>query len=158
MKAAERWTEYTKRLPPLVVDIHVRIQNQTGAHPTQWDKTGVVIEVRQFDQYIVRDDGSGRITIRNRKFLKKYIQCTPRHTINDDLQRITKPPFQPTTAHLPKSAYKPSQQPTPSHNPPNTTPITQDHPVRDITTYPNPTTSRSCRPSTIQTCESTRTS
>lgn len=50
MKAAERWTEHTKRLPPLMVSDHVRIQNQTGPHPSEWDKTGVVIEVRQFDQ------------------------------------------------------------------------------------------------------------
>lgn len=73
MKAAERWSEHTKILPPLAVGNHVRIQNQTGPYPTKWDKTGVVIEVRQFDQYVVRVDGSGRMTTRNRKFLKKYI-------------------------------------------------------------------------------------
>jgi len=73
MKAAERWSEDTKRLPPLAVGNHVRIQNQTGPYPTKWDKTGVVIEVHQFDQYVVRVDGSGRMTTRNRKFLKKYI-------------------------------------------------------------------------------------
>ena len=52
MRAAERWTEHTRRLPPLIVGDHVRIQNQTGTHPTKWDKTGLVIEVRQFDHYI----------------------------------------------------------------------------------------------------------
>ena len=73
MKAAERWSKHTKRLPPLAVSNHVRIQNQTGPHPMKWDKTGIVIEVRQFDRYVVRVDGSGRITIRNRKFLRKYL-------------------------------------------------------------------------------------
>ena len=68
MKAAERWSEHTKRLPPLAVGNHVRIQNQTGPYPTKWDKTGVVVEVRQFDQYVIRIDGSGRMTTRNRKF------------------------------------------------------------------------------------------
>ena len=68
MKAAERWFEHTKTLPPLAVGNHVRIQNQTGPYPTKWDKTGVVIEVRQFDQYVVRIDGSGRMTTRNCKF------------------------------------------------------------------------------------------
>ncbi|KAL9987034.1 hypothetical protein ACROYT_G001269 [Oculina patagonica] len=62
MTAAERWTEHTKRLPPLAVGNHIRNQNQTGLYPTKWDKTGVVIEVRQFDQYVVRVDGSGRMT------------------------------------------------------------------------------------------------
>ncbi|KAG0715806.1 hypothetical protein GWK47_011103 [Chionoecetes opilio] len=65
MTMAERWTEHTKRLPPLKVGNHVRLQNQTGPRPTRWDKTGVVVEVRQFDQYVVRVDGSGRVTLRN---------------------------------------------------------------------------------------------
>ncbi|XP_034027340.1 GRIP1-associated protein 1 [Thalassophryne amazonica] len=33
------------------VSDHVRIQNQTGPHPTKWDKTGIVIEVRQFNHW-----------------------------------------------------------------------------------------------------------
>ena len=77
MRAAERWTEHTKRLPPLKVGDLVRIQNQTGPYPLKWDKTGTVIEVRQFDQYVVKVDGSGRVTLRNRKFLRKYL---PFHT------------------------------------------------------------------------------
>ena len=56
----------------LSVGDHVRIQNQVGNHPRKWDKTGIVIEVCQYHQYVVRVDGSGRITIRNRKFLRKY--------------------------------------------------------------------------------------
>ena len=59
MRAAEHWTEH--------------IQNQTGPHPLKWDKTGTVIEVQQFDQYTVRVDGSGWVTLRNRKFLRKYL-------------------------------------------------------------------------------------
>ncbi|RUS76710.1 hypothetical protein EGW08_015537 [Elysia chlorotica] len=72
MRAAERLSEHTRPLPPLVVGDTVRIQNQTGPNPTKWDKTGIVIEVRQFDQYAIRVDGSGRVTLRNRKFLRKY--------------------------------------------------------------------------------------
>ena len=54
MRDFERWSEHTRRLAPLKVGDNVRIQNQTGPYPTKWDKTGVVIEVRQFDQYMVR--------------------------------------------------------------------------------------------------------
>ena len=68
----ERWKEHTRLLPPLSVGDHVRIQNQVGNHPNKWDKTGIVIEVRQYHQYVIRVDGSGRITIRNRKFLRKF--------------------------------------------------------------------------------------
>ncbi|CAB4039373.1 translation initiation factor IF-2-like [Paramuricea clavata] len=90
MQASERWSEHTKRLPPLKVGDHVHIQNQTGPHPTKWDKTGVIVEVRQFDQYIVRVDGSGRVTMRNRKFLRQYVPVgilPPHHTIMDDLRQ-----------------------------------------------------------------------
>ena len=78
MRAAERLSEHTRPLPPLVVSDCVRVQNQTGPHPTKWDKTGVVVEVRQFDQYVVRVDGSGRVTLRNRRFLRKYLPVVPR--------------------------------------------------------------------------------
>ena len=73
MKCAERLNEHTRSLPPLIVGDQVRIQNQIGPQPLKWDKTGTVIEVRQHDQYVIRVDGSRRVTIRNRKFLRKYI-------------------------------------------------------------------------------------
>ena len=87
MKAAERWGEHTQRLPPLTVGDRVRVQNQTGLHPRKWDKTGRVIEVRQYDQYVIRIDGSGRATLRNRKFLRKYIPVYPNPAPVDDFQR-----------------------------------------------------------------------
>ena len=71
----EKWSEHTKPLPPLQVGDRVRIQNQTGLHPNKWDRTGTVIEVRQFHQYLIRVDGSGRQTLRNRKFLRKFVPC-----------------------------------------------------------------------------------
>ena len=68
-RAEERLLEHTRKLPPLVVGDLVRIQNQVGRFPNKWDKTGRVVEVRQYDQYVVRSDSSGRLTVRNRKFL-----------------------------------------------------------------------------------------
>ena len=77
-RISERLEEHTRHLPPLRVSDNVRIQNQTGPNPTKWDKTGIVIEVRQFDQYIVRVDGSGRVTLRNRKFVRKFLAVVHR--------------------------------------------------------------------------------
>ncbi|KAK3097883.1 hypothetical protein FSP39_014138 [Pinctada imbricata] len=88
MREAERWTEHTKCLPPFSVGDTVRIQNQTRPCPLRWNKTGTIIEVRQFDQYVVKVDGSGRVTLRNRKFLKKYVSVKPSEptvTIDQDL-------------------------------------------------------------------------
>ena len=72
MKVSENLSEHTRCLPPLKVGDRVRLQNQTGPNPTKWRRTGLVVEVRQFDQYVVRVDGSGRPTVRNRRFLRKY--------------------------------------------------------------------------------------
>jgi hypothetical protein len=100
MRTTEHLSEHTRTLQPLVVGDCVRIQNQTGPHPNKWDKTGIIIEVRQFDQYVVRVDGSGRITLRNRKFLRKYlpiisrvpITMAPGPTITPSSPTSTTPP------------------------------------------------------------------
>ena len=64
---------HTHVLPPLVIGNCVRLQNMVGPHQPIWDRTLIVVEVRQFDQCIVRVDGSGRVTLRNRKYLRLYM-------------------------------------------------------------------------------------
>ena len=116
MKAAERWSEHTKRLPPLAVGDHVHIQNQTGPYPTKWDKTGIVIEVRQFDQYVIHIDGSGTMTTRNRKFLRKYLPVQtmpPRLTIDNDLHQLAMLPPRPIKQA--KSSPAPAPVELPKH-------------------------------------------
>ena len=51
----------------------VQIQNQRGNDPKRWNKSGKIIEKLDFDQYLVKVDGGGRLTRRNRRFLKKII-------------------------------------------------------------------------------------
>ena len=127
MREAEKWSEHTKRLPPLKVGDQVRIQNQVGPHPKKWDNTGVIIEVRQFDQYVVKVDGSGRVTLRNRKFLRKYIPVQPRGattTIEHDLGlRWIMPSTQVTL---------PPVSSLPSHDTP------PPHPTTEVATSPTP--------------------
>ncbi|CAE1306768.1 unnamed protein product [Acanthosepion pharaonis] len=81
MRCAERLSEHTKWLPPLVVGDHVRIQNQ-------------------FNQYVISVDGSRRVTLRNRKFLRKYVpvQLPPsKLTIDNDIRiRNAAPTLTPT--------------------------------------------------------------
>ena len=97
MRAMERLSEHTKHLSPLKIGDAVRIQNQTGQFPKKWDKTGRVVEVKQFDQYVVRVDGSGRVTLRNRKFLRKYVPVHSTTLPSKDLQSL-----------VPQSSYKPT--------------------------------------------------
>ena len=71
-KDLERLEAHTKELGELEIGQSVSVQNQVGNKPGRWDKTGVVVEKGAGPrQYLVRMDGSGRITLRNRKFLRK---------------------------------------------------------------------------------------
>ena len=110
VKDHERWTEHTRSLPPLKVGDHVFIQNQVGNHPKKWDKSGLIVEVKQHHQYVVKTDGSGIPTLRNRQFLRKF---TP---YNDHLKAA------PTTedhhpCNLPTSSPSATEcKPTDKHN------------------------------------------
>ena len=133
----ERWKEHTRFLPPLSVGDHVRLQNQMG----RWDKTGVVTEVSQYHQYVIRMDGSGRIATRNRKFLRKYtpVHQDDRHRcILDDLTYLptgnspgqSSAPTTPTDVSLQPSVPLLSASPkAPSSPPPVDSPLLTAQPV-----------------------------
>ena len=72
-RAKEELTRGTRDLGKLTLGDNVRVQNQTGEKPTRWDNTGVVVEVKEFDQYLVKMDRTGRLSLRNMKFLRKII-------------------------------------------------------------------------------------
>ena len=76
-KSREKWSANTRELPPLSIGDTVFVQNQSGNYPNRWEKTGTIVEVKSHDQYSVKVDGSGRVTLRNRKFLRKTIHYQP---------------------------------------------------------------------------------
>ncbi len=129
LRHQEKCTEHTKALPPLQVGDHVRIQNQTGSHPLKWDRTGVVVEVRQFHQYLIKIDGSGRQTLRNRKFLRKFVPMSvspKRRSILDDINSL--PPNSalsgnPSTQPLPPTQERALTPATPTDCEDNTPPL-----------------------------------
>ena len=69
-KQGQVLAEHTKTLEPLQIGDTVLVQNQTGLRHKKWDKSGVVVKVLEFDQYRIRMDGTGRPTLRNRRFLR----------------------------------------------------------------------------------------
>ena len=48
----------------------VQVQNQTGPNANKWDLSGKVVEVLDYQSYLVKMDGTGRVSKRNRRFLK----------------------------------------------------------------------------------------
>ena len=73
-RGLERWSEHTKSQGTLQPGQNVYIQNQraVGKASKWWDRSGVVLENKGFDKYSVRVDGSGRVTDRNRRFLRAF--------------------------------------------------------------------------------------
>ena len=109
----EKLNRNCRVLPKLAVGDSVLVQNQVGNHPSKWDITGVIVEVKEHDQYVVKVDGSGRMTLRNRKFLKKitpYSMTKHFKTSDVDLspQKAPQPPAQ---AAEPPLTPRPSQAP-----------------------------------------------
>ena len=72
VKTLENLSEHSRTLQPLHHGDHVMVQNQCGRFPKKWDKSGIVVETKTNDQYVVKVAGSGRLTLRNRRFLRKY--------------------------------------------------------------------------------------
>ena len=133
MKGTEKWTEHTRNLPALCPGSRVLIQNQYGAGKVakKWDKSGLILENLGFNKYRVKVDGSGRITDRNRQFLKQFTPVTPSmpgptpNLVNPTPQ--TQVPLNPTPA---KERLQHFVDPAPS---PTTPPIPQ---LEDIPNSP----------------------
>ena len=90
----ENLAEHARPQRPLEHGDRVIIQNQNGRFAKKWDKSGVVVEVKPNDQYTVKVDGSGRLTLRNRRFLRKYVS----HQLRDQPKETNAlPEMQPWT-------------------------------------------------------------
>ena len=106
----KRWSQKTRDLDTLEIGTPVAIQNQTGSNPTKWDKTGVILENKPHSQVLIRVDGSRRVTMRNRRFIRE---------LNPDLRRI------PVSAPVMKKSLKKTAEKTVAE------------PVPDVTAAPH---------------------
>ena len=74
IKNCERLEANAKTLDPLREGDVVLVQNQLPNSPRskKWDRQGLVVSTGENDQYLVKIAGSGRLTLRNRQFLRKF--------------------------------------------------------------------------------------
>ncbi|KAK8396625.1 hypothetical protein O3P69_004956 [Scylla paramamosain] len=97
-------------LRPLSPGTPVRMQNQASG---TWDRTGLIVEALPYRQYTVRLDGSGRISLRNRKHLRPVAESTP-PPAPLTLRPPTPPAAQPTTTPaLVSTPTQPQLRPAP---------------------------------------------
>ena len=78
IRTSERWSSNTRDLRPLQPGMKVMIQNQHGAGKIakKWEKTGLVLENLGYNKYRIKVDGSGRVTDRNRQYLRQFTPVT----------------------------------------------------------------------------------
>lgn len=76
-RTMESLKAHSKPLHPLSIGERVFLQNQQGHHPTKWIRSGTVVDSTGHDQYKVKVDGSGHLTLCKRHFLPAYTPATP---------------------------------------------------------------------------------
>ncbi|KAK3711280.1 hypothetical protein QZH41_004332 [Actinostola sp. cb2023] len=122
-RTTESLKAHSRALRPLSIGEQVFLQNQQGPNPTKWDRSGVIMESPGHDQYRVKVDGSGRLTLRNRRFLRAYTQATPSITPRQQTaasdpsdssagQRTTSPPTAAAPDCLPEEEPQEPQAPS----------------------------------------------
>ena len=70
-KSIPRLNFNSRIIPPLKAGDRCLIQNQHGNYPRKWERSGTITKVLPFNKYELKVDGSGRLTIRNRKFIRR---------------------------------------------------------------------------------------
>ena len=94
VKSVENLNSHAHPLPRLGVGDRVFVQNQVGSHPKKWDRSGDIVECKGNDQYAVKINGTGRLTLRNRKFLRRYtLPTTPAQTQSSGTMTMADGPY-----------------------------------------------------------------
>ena len=110
IKMIENYNMHTKALPELSIRDHVAVQNQVGHHLRRLDKTGTIVERLQHRQYQIKMDGSGRVNLRNGKFLRRILPvccdptvtkpCLPARSYSITETSSVSPPTMPPTKNM----------------------------------------------------------
>ena len=148
-RSAEKRDAHAHPLPTLNLGDRCYIQNQAGNFPKRWDRSGTVMEINDFDSYTLKVDGTGRVTRRNRKYLRKFeaaspniMTATPFGSSVDDTTNQTAP----TAASSPVSMAVSSPAPTAVFPP---APTAATLPAPTAVSTPAPTAAPSPDPSPI---------
>ena len=143
IRTEEALTKGSKRLPPLIEGDLVSVQDQSGNTPRRWSKTGRVLESLSHDSYLIRIDGSNKVTKRNRQFLRRIQPFaadtdTPHTPIGTPLNPSLAPPV--TEVIDPVDMIP---EPVPDHvhvdNPPPQPEVTEHSPAPGLVTPPRAT-------------------
>ena len=113
IRNCEKLEAHSRELEPLREGDSIMIQNQnpSSRRSKKWDRQGTVVATGENDQYLVRVAGSGRLTLRNRRFLRKFQEQTTNH---ESVYRSPAIPVEVGDEEAPSSTPTPLQSVTPS--------------------------------------------
>ena len=115
----ERLSEHCRSLSPVNDGDKVLIQNQDKGSKScgKWDRYGEVIGSRDHDQYLVKLLGSGRLSLRNRRHLRR----SPDSPVEKQSTVIPDVNFQPQTFDTPMESHtsSPNTPPPAEASPPH---------------------------------------
>ena len=103
IRTCENLEPNSHELTQLEMGDSVMIQNQkkSSGRPNKWDRQGVVVASKKNDQYLVKVGGTGRLTLRNRRFLRKFEQPASMAQTSDEYKLTPqKPNRQPRSVHF----------------------------------------------------------
>ena len=151
IKTAEKLNQHSRDLPPLVPGSRCFLQNQTGNSRKRWHCTGVVVEVQPNDKYVVKVDGTGRITTRNRRFLRMYKPYSTERPMlvpgihNDEPLLHHSPTTQPAEEE-PVASLDPTHEDLPNAGMAQSTPLAEKSPQLSPADTDPPTSPRTSVP------------
>ena len=91
VRSSEKLEEHAKELKPLLQGDTVFVQNQDPSSRDfkKWNRQGTIVSVGKYDQYLVKIHGTGRLTVRNRRFIRKYTLRSPYVSSENEAPRIS---------------------------------------------------------------------
>ena len=80
VRNSEYYESRSRNLRPLKLSDQCMVQNCRGNYPKKWGLSGTVVEKNPHHKYVIKLDGSGKLTTRNRRHLRLYY--IPMYTVH----------------------------------------------------------------------------
>ena len=79
----ESWSRGTRKLESLCEGDLVMLQNKVGKNKKKWEISGVIVKALDNESYLIKLDGSGRLSKRRRHDIKKIMPFKPNMNLSD---------------------------------------------------------------------------
>ena len=111
IRNSEYYDSRSRNVRPLQIGDRCFVQNCRGNHPKKWGLSGTVVRKKRHHKYEIKLDGSGRLTTRNRRQLRKFMPMTTSIAGKRELRPIALPAARPNLNRNPEALQEECQSP-----------------------------------------------